>query len=40
LVTITHTDIVISPTDVQLRKECRSATMHPRESIHQFSYEW
>ena len=40
LVTISNMYVVVSPSDVQLRKECRSATVHSRESIHKFSYQW
>ena len=40
LVSIVNAYIVVSPPDVQLCEKCRSATVHPCESIHQFSYEW
>jgi hypothetical protein len=40
LVTISNAYIIISPSDVQLREECRSATVHSRESIHELSYQW
>ena len=40
LVTITNMYVVVPPPNIQLREECLSATVHPRESVHQFSYEW
>ena len=40
LVAIAHTDIVVPPTDIQLRKERRPAAVHPCESIHELSDEW
>ena len=42
LITITNANVVISPANVQLRKECQSATMHPCKLIHEFVYqgEW
>jgi uncharacterized protein YfaA (DUF2138 family) len=39
LVTIVDANVVISPTDVQLRKECRSMTVHSCEPIHEFTYQ-
>ena len=39
LVTVTHTDIVIPPTDIQLHKERRPAAVHSCESIHKLSDE-
>ena len=39
LITITHTNVVIPPTDIQLRKERRPVAVHSRESIHEFSNE-
>jgi hypothetical protein len=40
LVTIAHANVVVPPTDIQLRKERRPAAVHSRESIHKLSYEW
>jgi hypothetical protein len=42
LVTIADANVVVSPTDIELRKECQSTTVHSREPIHQFAYqgEW
>jgi hypothetical protein len=34
LVTIANAYIVVPPPNIQLREECRSVTMHSRESIH------
>jgi hypothetical protein len=39
LVAIANTNVVIPPTDIELRKECRSTTVHPREPIHEFANE-
>jgi hypothetical protein len=39
LVTVMHADVVIPPTDIQLRKERRPAAVHSRESIHKFPDE-
>ena len=42
LVAIAHANVVVSPTDIQLRKERRPAAMHSRKSIHEFpdKREW
>ena len=40
LVAIADTYVIVTPSDIQLCKECRSATMHPREAIHEFLYQW
>ena len=42
LVAIAHVNIVIPPTDIQLRKERRPAAVHSRESIHELldEQEW
>ena len=34
LIAIADAYVVISPSDIQLREECRSATVHSRESVH------
>ena len=39
LIAIAHANVIISPTDIQLREKCRPAAVHPRESIHEFSDE-
>ena len=39
LIAIAHADVVIPPTDIQLRKERRPAAVHSRESVHEFSDE-
>jgi hypothetical protein len=39
LVAIADSDVVVPPTDIKLRKECRSTTVHPREPIHEFANE-
>ena len=39
LVAVAHADIVISPSDIQLRKERRPAAVHPRESVHELADE-
>ena len=38
LVTVANADVIIPPMDIQLCKECRSATVHSHESIHEFVY--
>ena len=40
LVSIANAYVIVSPSDIQLREECQSATMHSRESIHQLLYQW
>ena len=40
LVPVSNAYIIVSPSDIQLREECRSATVHSCEAIHEFSYEW
>ena len=37
LIFIVNSDIVIPPMDIQLCKECRSATVHSHKSIHKLS---
>ena len=36
LISVANAYVVIPPPDVQLREECRSATVHSREAIHKF----
>ena len=38
LIAVSNTYVVVSPSNVQLHEECRSATVHSREAIHKFSY--
>ena len=40
LVAIAHANVIVPPTDIQLRKERRPAAMHSCESIHELSNEW
>ena len=39
LISITNSDIVVAPSDVKLRKEGQSATMHSHKLIYEFVYE-
>ena len=39
LITVTHADVVVPPSDIQLRKERRPAAVHSRESIHKLPDE-
>ena len=39
LVTVAHSNIIVPPPDIQLRKERRPAAVHSRESIHEFPDE-
>jgi hypothetical protein len=39
LVAIVDSDVIIPPADIELRKECRSTTVHSREPIHEFANE-
>ena len=39
LITITNVNVVITPTNVQLCEECRSATVHSCKLIHEFMYQ-
>jgi hypothetical protein len=38
LVAVAYVDVVIPPSDIQLRKERRPAAVHSRELIHKFTY--
>ena len=40
LITVTHSNVVIPPLDIQLHEECQPAAMHSHESIHKLSDEW
>ena len=40
LVAVAHANVVISPSDIQLRKERRPAAVHSRESVHELPDEW
>ena len=39
LVAIADSNIVVSPSDIKLHKECQSATVHSHELIHEFAYK-
>ena len=38
LISIANANIVIPPSNIKFHKECRSATVHSCEMIHEFSY--
>jgi hypothetical protein len=39
LVAITDSNVIVSPADIKLRKECRLTTVHSCEPIHEFVNE-
>ena len=40
LIPIANAYVIVPPSDVQFCEERQPAAVHPRESVHQFSYQW